>query len=109
MDHHVPKAITEGLRRRGVDVLTAGEDAAATLADELLLERATQQGRTLFSQDEDLLAIAHQWLAVGREFAGLVYAHQQKITVGQAVTDLELIAKALDARDIRDRIEFIPY
>jgi hypothetical protein len=27
MDQHAPIAITEGLRRRGVDVLTAHEDA----------------------------------------------------------------------------------
>jgi len=26
MDHHVPRAITEGLRLRGVDVLTAEDD-----------------------------------------------------------------------------------
>ena len=25
MDEHIPKAVTEGLRRRGVDVLTAQE------------------------------------------------------------------------------------
>ena len=28
MDHHVPRAITHGLRLRGVDVLTAFEDEA---------------------------------------------------------------------------------
>ena len=45
MDVHVPLAITDGLRRRGVDVLTAQEDAAATLADSELLERASALGR----------------------------------------------------------------
>ena len=29
MDHHVPAAITEGLRSRGIDVLTAFEDGHA--------------------------------------------------------------------------------
>lgn len=29
MDHHVPKAITVGLRLRGVDVMTAHEDDAS--------------------------------------------------------------------------------
>ncbi len=32
MEQHVPSAITRGLRRRGVDVLTAEEDGAAELA-----------------------------------------------------------------------------
>jgi hypothetical protein len=40
MDVHVPFAITAGLRLRGVDVLTAQEDGAAELDDDLLLDRA---------------------------------------------------------------------
>jgi hypothetical protein len=38
----------------------------------------------------------------------LVYAHQLSVTIGQAVRDLELIAKAIDPQDMRNRIEFIP-
>lgn len=60
MDHHVPSAVTAGLRVRGLDVLTAGEDGSAMLDDDALLERASSLGRVLFSQDEDLLVIAHQ-------------------------------------------------
>jgi hypothetical protein len=109
MDQHVPRAVTEGLRRRGVDVLTAEEDGAAAWADDQLLTRAEQLGRVLFSQDDDLLAIAHEWQQTGRAFAGLVYAHQLNITIGQAVSSLELIAKAMDLQDMRNRIEFIPF
>jgi hypothetical protein len=29
MDHHVQRAVTEGLRRRGVDVVTALEDGSS--------------------------------------------------------------------------------
>lgn len=108
MDHHVPRAITEGLRRRGVDVLTAQEDGSSRFDDERLLSRATELGRTLFSQDEDLLAVAHEWLKAEREFAGLIYAQQLGITIGQAVRDLELIAQVLEPGDVRSRIEFIP-
>jgi hypothetical protein len=41
MDVHVPRAITEGLRLRGVDVLTAQADGTAELFDDKLLDRAT--------------------------------------------------------------------
>lgn len=58
MDHHVPRAITSALRLRGVDVLIAAEDDAATLPDPELLDRAAALGRALFSQDEDLLVEA---------------------------------------------------
>src|SRR5262245_55612606 len=109
MDHHVPFAITAGLRKRGIDVRTAEEDGSATLEDDPLLARATSLGRILFSQDEDLLVIAHQWLQSGREFAGLVYAHQLAISIGQAVRDLELLAKVLDPAEMRNRVEYLPY
>ncbi len=109
MDHHVHGAITQGLRQRGVDVLTAYEDGASQFDDERLLERATQLGRSLFSQDVDLLAIAHRWLQVGREFAGLVFGPQTALTISQGVRDLELIARVFDPPDKLDHIEFIPY
>jgi hypothetical protein len=49
MDHHVHSGITKGLRRRGIDVLTAGEDGRASVPDEVLLERATELGRVVFT------------------------------------------------------------
>ena len=47
MDVHVPRAITEGLRLRGVDVLTAQEDRTARLTDAELLDRAAALDRVL--------------------------------------------------------------
>jgi predicted nuclease of predicted toxin-antitoxin system len=58
MDQHVHQVITNGLRERGVDVLTAFEDESSELADAALLARATELGRVLFTQDKDFLAIA---------------------------------------------------
>ena len=108
MDHHVPAAIADGLRRRGVDVLTAYEDGAAELDDPDLLSRTTQLGRVLFSQDRDLLVLAARWLQAGRNFSGLVYAHQLNVTIGEAVRDLTLIAQVLDPEDMQNHVEFIP-
>ena len=58
MDHHVPRAITEGLRLRSIDVITAYEDGADDMDDPALLDRANELGRVLFTQDDDLLAEA---------------------------------------------------
>jgi predicted nuclease of predicted toxin-antitoxin system len=57
MDQHVPRAITNGLRLRGVDVLTAHEDGTSELDDASLLDRATELKRVLFTQDDDLLIL----------------------------------------------------
>ena len=61
MDVHVPSAVTAGLRHRGVDVVTSQEDRTHESNDEALLERATELGHVLFTQDDDLLAIASHW------------------------------------------------
>ncbi|MGO9471772.1 MAG: DUF5615 family PIN-like protein [Isosphaeraceae bacterium] len=108
MDHHVDAAITEGLRRRGIDILTCRDDGTDTWDDQRILERATQLGRALFSQDDDLLAIAHRLQLAGSSFAGLIYGHQLDLSIGQAVRDLELIAQVYDPDDLRDRVEYLP-
>ncbi|NLX96459.1 MAG: DUF5615 family PIN-like protein [Rhodopirellula sp.] len=79
MDHHVPVAITRGLRQQAVEVLAAEEDQGAEWEDDRLLERATNLGRIVFTQDEDFLGIAHQWQNSRRDFAGIVsHASQRK-------------------------------
>ena len=108
MDHHVPSAVTEGLRRRGIDVRTAEEDASAELDDERLLARVTQLNRVLYTQDEDFLAIANRWLRDQRTFAGLIYGHQLRVPIGTAIADLELIARVGEPEDTRNRVYFLP-
>jgi hypothetical protein len=108
MDVHVRRAITHALRLRGVEVLTAQEDGTARLPDSALLDRATEQGRVLFSQDEDLLAEATRRQRLGESFSGVVYAHQLRVTIGRCIQDLELIAKATDPADWRNRVEYLP-
>ena len=108
MDVHVRAAITEGLRRRGVDVVTSQNDGTREWEDEDLLRRATELDRLLFTQDEDLLAIAAQWQRNGIEFAGVVYGHQENTTVGQNIEDLELIAKCGLPGEFDNRVTYLP-
>jgi len=108
MDHHVPRAITIGLRQRGVDVLTAFEDGTHELDDPDLLDRATAVGRVLFSRDDDLLAEATRRLRAGAPFGGVIYAHQQTVLIGQAIRDLALIATAGTLADVESQVIDLP-
>lgn len=108
MDVHIPKAITDGLRLHGVDVLTAQEDGAARLPDSVLLDRSTALGRVLFSQDKDLLREAVRRRSARETFAGIIFAHQLKITIGQCIRDLELIAHASEPADLVNQVEYLP-
>jgi hypothetical protein len=109
IDHNVPSQIAAGLRKRGVDVITCLDDGTTTLDDDLPLDRATSLGRVLFTQDEDLLAIAQHRQQTSREFSGVAYAHQLNISIGQAIHDLELLAKVYEPADMRNRVEYLPY
>jgi len=108
MDVHVPQPITDGLRRRGVEVITAQEDGTTLLQDPDLLDRATALGCALFTRDEDLLAEAAARQRSGQRFAGVIYAHQLRVTIGQCIRDLELIAKVYAPSDLENRVEHLP-
>jgi hypothetical protein len=108
MDHHVHSAITAGLRGRGIECLTAAEDDADRLPDPLLMDRATALGFVVFRQDTDLLAIAVERQRSGVAFSGVIFARQLRITIGQAVRDLELMATLLQPEEMLNRIEYLP-
>lgn len=108
MDEHVPRAITTGLRLRGVDVLTTQDDGRRNAPDSVLLDRASDLRRVLFSQDEDLLAESTRRQREGIPFAGVIYGHQLGITIGNCIRDLELIAKAARLEDLANRVEYLP-
>jgi hypothetical protein len=109
LDVHVPRAIAEQLRRRGVDVVTAIEDGSDQLSDEDLLDRATSLDRVVFTRDMRFKALAEDWQRQGRSFAGLLFGHQRGATIGKYVSDLELVAKATEPADWVGVIEHLPF
>lgn len=109
MDVHVPQAITDQLRRRGIDVLTAFDDETQEIPDDRLLERVTQLKRVLFTQDIRFRVLAETWQVEGKQFSGLIFGHQLGGTIGQFVKDLELIAKVSEPDEWRNSVEYIPF
>jgi len=108
LDVHVPRAIADQLRRRGVDVLTAAEDRATGFPDEQLLERARAVGRTLFTQDIRFRVRAEDWQRQQRPFAGLIFGHPLRGSIGQYVRDLELIARATEPEEWLNIVVHLP-
>jgi hypothetical protein len=108
MDHQVPRAITVGLRLRGIDVLTAYEDGASELGDAALLDRASELGRLLFTRDDDLLVEAAKRQKEDIPFGGVVYAHQLRAPIGVCIEDLEIVAMAGEKQDVMNAVVFLP-
>lgn len=58
--------------------------------------------------DQDFLALASDHWESGLEFGGIVFADQVGIKVGQAVSDLELIAQACTRDEFMNWIQRLP-
>ena len=102
MDEHVAKSVTEGLRRRGVDVVTVQELGLHAADDRRHLERAVQEGRVVVTQDTDFLRLH----AAGVSHRGIVYAPQQT-PVPQMLRGLMLIHDVLSSEDMIRHVEFL--
>jgi len=108
MDHNVPRAITNGLKLKGIDLITAYEDGSSQLDDSELLDRASELERVLFTRDYNLLQEATKRQRAGVPFYGIIYAHQLKISIGDCIRDLEIIAEAGDPEDLMNQVQFLP-
>jgi len=102
MDEHVPTAVTRGLRRRGVNVLTSPEADMLRATDQEHLRLATDQARVIFTQDDDFLRLDAQ----RREHAGIVYAPQQT-PIGHMVRGLMLVYEVLTPDEMRNHVEYL--
>jgi hypothetical protein len=102
MDVHIPRAITIGLRTRSVDVITAQEEHCAFLPDPALLDRASELGRALFSCDEDLLIEGQRRQTEGIYFAGVIYIHLLRISIGKCIEDLEFLSLVANKEDLEN-------
>ncbi|MBI5367750.1 MAG: DUF5615 family PIN-like protein [Planctomycetes bacterium] len=103
LDEHVPAPVTEGLKRRGVDILTTQVAGNCGVLDPEQLAFARTQGRVLVTSDTDFLVLASS----GIDHAGIVFCAATKYTVGQALHALLLVHDVLAPEAMRNHVEFL--
>ncbi|MBP8251691.1 MAG: DUF5615 family PIN-like protein [Herpetosiphon sp.] len=101
-DEHVSWAIINGLRQRGVDILSVADAGLLGASDETHLTFAIRENRVMFTQDTDFLRIA----AANTEHAGIVYTPQHT-AIQRIIAGLLLITEILEAEEIAGKIEFL--
>ena len=69
-DENIGPDVVEGLRARGRDLRTAGEERLIGRPDVEVLERATSQGRVVVTHD---LGFGRSAIIAGATFVGIVY------------------------------------
>ena len=77
LDQHIKLQLADDLRERGYDVLTTQEAELETAPDDVQLEFATQQDRTLLTYNiRDFAPLHEEWTTVGRMHAGIIVSQQ---------------------------------
>jgi uncharacterized protein with PIN domain len=101
-DEHVSRAVVQGLRQRGVDVITVSEAGMLGASDQEHLARALKEGRVIFTHDDDFLRLH----AAGVSHAGVVYA-PHRMPIGEIIHGLMLIYQVLHAQEMAGHVEFL--
>lgn len=101
LDEHIPRAVADGLRRRGIAVTRAQEVGLRRARDEQHLELARRGGYVVVTKDSDFLRlgrgdVSHQ---------GIVY-FDRNATVGEMVNALELMDETLSSEDMFNHVEY---
>jgi len=106
LDEHIQAALAQGLRVRGVNVLTPQEAGNRSLDDQGQLRFAVVQGRTLLSYNKRHFAKLHyDWMKAGREHAGIILSDQ--LPVGIVLRRLMKLYFSLTREDLRNRLEYL--
>ena len=106
-DECVNEALALVLRAHGIDVVTTTDLRRKGMRDAEQLQYATQQGRVIYSTDRDFLRLAHQWLADGLSFPGIVYHLPGKLSFRDSVEALLLVNAFFEPAEMQNRIEFL--
>lgn len=103
MDQHVPGPVSKGLRRHGVNVLTAQEVNRCGFSDAEQLAFAASEDRVVVTFDTDYLAL-HQ---AGVQHAGIVWCQESKYGIGRLIQVLLLVHGVLDRESMRNHVEYL--
>ena len=103
LDESVASAIANGLGHRGIDVTTSRSAGLIGASDQEQLDYARRTSRVLVTHDDDFLRLH----AAGAEHAGIIYAHQKRLTIGQVVLSLVSLHRNQSAEAIAGHVTFL--
>lgn len=101
MDQHIPAAVSNGLVRHGINVLTSQDAGRCGLPDADQLAFATSEHRVMVTFDSDYLALHGSGITHG----GIAWCPAQKHSIGQLIQALLLVHGVLDRDSMCNHVE----
>ncbi|MEA1964402.1 MAG: DUF5615 family PIN-like protein [Candidatus Aerophobetes bacterium] len=102
-DEHIPNPVVEGLRRRGLNVVTVQEIGLSSKEDKTIMDRAREEGRIIYTRDADFLRL-HQ---IGHKHVGIFYHHPLAYSIGEAIRKITMACEVLSPEEMKDNIKFL--
>ena len=110
IDENIDHRILRGLLRRipQLDFIIPAHAGLTGLEDSELLRWAAQENRTILTHDiKTMTHYANQLLAQGEPMAGVMVI-PDRLGIGDAIRDLELLLEGFSQSDLRDSIKYLP-
>ena len=102
-DESVELAVSEQLAAGGLDVVSAHSLNLLGDDDRNHLQRATDMGRVLCTYDADFLRLASE----GAAHPGIIFARQQKASIGGWVREIRSLHMRLHVADLVGQVIFL--
>jgi hypothetical protein len=101
------KAVVDGLRKSGVDVLTFAEAGRGEKTDEEQLDFASSEDRAIYTLNVAHFCRLHaEFQAAGRNHSGIVVIPRQRYSIGEKIRRLLSLAETVTAEDMKNRLEY---
>jgi len=109
-DEDIPGDLVRELRRRlpTLDVVRVQEVGLRSAPDPIVLAWAAHEGRQIFTRDRNTMTGHAYDRARQRLPLPGVFVLPERISIGQAVAELEMIVLASEASDWQDQVIFLP-
>ncbi len=101
-------AVVQGLRARGIDVLTTVEANRCGTADQDQLVFAVQQGRSIYSFNvADFARLHREYLRQGFDHAGIIVVPDQRYSIGQKIHRMAGFLSKVTAEEMVNQMEYL--
>lgn len=104
LDEHMPRAIADGLRRRGVHVSTISEAGLRSAGDDEILVWAATHRYVVVTSDADFIRLHRQV-----DHDGIVWCNARGRSVRRVIEYLVLMSEIIDPDEMRGTVEYISH
>lgn len=101
-------AVVQGLRARGIDLLTTLEAGRSGTTDAEQLAFAVEQVRAIYTLNvRDFARLHHEYRQNSTDHFGIIVIPDQRYTIGEKVRKLTSFLSRVSAEEMVNRMEFL--